>query len=140
MDEQRAVSEAQKRAHRKYMEKFVEIKVRMTPDRRTIIQEYAQTAGESVTAFINRAIDGQMDRDSAPQEAAEQAPEAPQDGALVLIPLGQVSVGRGDMRTMYTDKDTERQYYVEPVISDDEWDDLQKAKEVSTDDPGGLPF
>ena len=44
------------------------------------------------------------------------------------------------MRTMYTASGTERQYYVEPVISDDEWDDLQKAKEVSIDDPDGLPF
>lgn len=65
MDEQKAVSEAQKRAHRKYMEKFVEIKVRVTPEKRTAIQEHAQTMGESATTFINRAIDHQMscDRD-----------------------------------------------------------------------------
>lgn len=73
MDEQKAVSEAQKRAHRKYMEKFVEIKVRVTPEKRTAIQEHAQTMGESATTFINRAIDHQMscDRDKGPQEALQ---------------------------------------------------------------------
>jgi len=63
MDEQKAVSEAQKRAHRKYMEKFVEIKVRVTPEKRTAIQGHAQTMGESATTFINRAINETMERD-----------------------------------------------------------------------------
>ena len=63
MDEQRQVSEAQKRAHRKYMEKFVEIKVRVTPEKRAAIQEHAQTMGESATTFINRAIDNQISQD-----------------------------------------------------------------------------
>lgn len=63
MDEQKAVSEAQKRAHRKYMEKFVEIKVRVTPEKRTAIQKHAQTMGESATTFINRAIDHEIERD-----------------------------------------------------------------------------
>ena len=71
MDEQKGVSEAQKRAHRKYMEKFVEIKVRVTPEKRTAIQEHAQTMGESATTFINRAIDHQIscDRDKGPLRA-----------------------------------------------------------------------
>lgn len=78
MDEQKAVSEAQKRAHRKYMEKFVEIKVRVTPEKRTAIQEHAQTMGESATTFINRAIDNQisMDRNKAPSETVQAPPEA----------------------------------------------------------------
>ena len=63
MDEPKAVSEAQKRAHRKYMEKFVEIKVRVTPEKRTVIQEHARTMGESATTFINRAIDNQISYD-----------------------------------------------------------------------------
>ena len=63
MDEQKAVSEAQKRAHRKYMEKFVEIKVRVTPEKRAVIQEHARTMGESATTFINRAIDNQVFHD-----------------------------------------------------------------------------
>lgn len=75
MDEQKAVSEAQKRAHRKYMEKFVEIKVRVTPEKRMAIQEHAQTMGESATTFINRAIDNQIsqDRHKGPSEALQGA-------------------------------------------------------------------
>ena len=63
-------SEAQKRAQRKYMEKYVEIKVRMTPEKRSIVQEHARRHGESATEFINRAIDEAMERDST-QEVAE---------------------------------------------------------------------
>lgn len=72
MDEQKVVSEAQKRAHRKYMEKFVEIKVRVTPEKRTAIQEHAQTMGESATTFINRAIDREMERDTAARKLGER--------------------------------------------------------------------
>ena len=56
-------TEAQKRAQKKYMSNFVEIKVRVTPERRTAIQEHARTMGESATTFINRAIDNQMSHD-----------------------------------------------------------------------------
>ena len=59
------ITEAQKRAQRKYMENFVEIKVRMTPERRTAVQEHAKSQNESTTAFINRAIDETMERDCA---------------------------------------------------------------------------
>ena len=55
-------TEAQKRAHRKYMEKFVEVKVRMTPERRSAVQAHAETQGERTTGFINRAIDETMER------------------------------------------------------------------------------
>ena len=78
MDEQRQVSEAQKRAHRKYMERFVEIKVRVTPEKRAAIQEHAQAMGESATTFINRAIDNQIaqDGDRGPSEAQQATSEA----------------------------------------------------------------
>lgn len=62
-------SEAQKRAQRKYMERFVEIKVRMTPDKRGAVQDHARKMGESTTEFINRAIDEAMERDSAKNTA-----------------------------------------------------------------------
>lgn len=62
------LSEAQKRAQRKYMEKYVEVKVRMTPEKRSIIQDHARTMGESATEFINRAIDEAMERDNAQEE------------------------------------------------------------------------
>ena len=42
---------------------FVEVKVRMTPEHRTEVQQHAQEMGESTTAFINRAIDETMERD-----------------------------------------------------------------------------
>ena len=65
-------TEAQKRAHRKYMEKFVEVKVRMTPERRSAVQAHAEAQGESTTGFINRAIDETMERDkSVPGETTE---------------------------------------------------------------------
>ena len=56
-EEKPRTTEAQKRAKRKYMEKFVEIKVRMTPERRSAVQAHAEAQGESTTGFINRAID-----------------------------------------------------------------------------------
>ncbi len=61
-------SEAQIRASKKYMERFVEIKVRMTPEQRTVVQTHASTQGESATAFINRAINETMERDLANKE------------------------------------------------------------------------
>ena len=45
------------------MENFVEIKTRMTPEKRAIIKAHAKDQGESVNAFINRAIDEAMQRD-----------------------------------------------------------------------------
>lgn len=68
MQDKKTVSDAQKRAHRNYMSKFVEVKVRMTPERRTTVQEHAAAQGESTTAFINRAIDETMQRDSGADE------------------------------------------------------------------------
>lgn len=61
-------TEAQIRAQKKYMENFVEIKVRMTADKRSVVQEHAANMGESATAFINRAIDETMSRDNVPDK------------------------------------------------------------------------
>jgi Zn-dependent oligopeptidase len=57
-------TDAQKRAQKKYMEKFVEVKVRMTPEKRSQIQDHAKKLGKSTTEFINRAIDETMERDN----------------------------------------------------------------------------
>ena len=65
----------EKRAKRKCMEKFVEIKVRMTPERRSAVQAHAEAQGESTTGFINRAIDETMERDNAAPGAAGEATE-----------------------------------------------------------------
>lgn len=64
-EEKPRTTEAQKRAKKKYMERFVEIKVRMTPEKRAAVQDHAQAMGESATVFINRAIDNQMQSDKA---------------------------------------------------------------------------
>mgnify|MGYP000039008203 CR=1 FL=1 len=61
----RGFTPAQAEAHKRYMKDFVEIKVRMTADKRSIVQEHAASMGESATAFINRAIDETMKRDSS---------------------------------------------------------------------------
>lgn len=59
----KGITEARRRANKKYNDRFVEIKVRVTPEKRSIIQEHAASMDESATAFINRAIDEAMERD-----------------------------------------------------------------------------
>lgn len=58
---------AQARAHKKYMENFVELRARVSPDRRNEIQAHAKNRGESLNAFINRAITETMERDGSAQ-------------------------------------------------------------------------
>lgn len=64
---------AQKRAQQKYMEKFSVARVRMDRERYECVQAHAEAQGESVNAFINRAIDQTMaqDRGKGPAEAAQ---------------------------------------------------------------------
>lgn len=57
-------TEARKKANKKYMENFVEVKVRMTPEKRETIKAHAKKQEESATSFINRAIDETMERDN----------------------------------------------------------------------------
>ena len=60
----RGFTEAQSRAHKKYMERFVEVKIRLAPERREFIKAHAKKFdGGSVNAFINRAISETMERD-----------------------------------------------------------------------------
>ncbi len=59
----RVKTDAEIRAQKKYMEKFCEVKVRMTTERRAGVQEHAANMGESTTAFINRAINETILRD-----------------------------------------------------------------------------
>ena len=63
MSEKKTKTEAQIRAQKKYMENFVEIKVRMTPEHREQVKAHAKAIGESTSAFINRAIDETMQKD-----------------------------------------------------------------------------
>ena len=43
---------------------YDEIKVRVTKGKKAIIQTFAEAQGESTNAFINRAIEETMERDS----------------------------------------------------------------------------
>ena len=59
-----AVTKAQQRAVSKYMkENYDEIKVRVDKGRKDIIKAHAESRGESVNGFINRAIEEAMERD-----------------------------------------------------------------------------
>lgn len=61
-----ATTKAQQRAVSKYMkENYDEIKVRVEKGRKDIIKAHAESKGESVNAFINRAIDETMERETA---------------------------------------------------------------------------
>ena len=60
------ISEARRRANEKFNAKaYDEIKVRVAKGSKSTIQAHAEKQGESVNAFINRAIDNQIERDNA---------------------------------------------------------------------------
>lgn len=61
----RGFTEAQARAHRKYISQFVEVKVRMEPEAREALKAHAAARGESVNGFIGRAIAETIQRDQA---------------------------------------------------------------------------
>lgn len=63
MAEKKVVSESQKRASKKYLSQFAELKIRVLPEQRDEIQAHAKKMGESTAAFIKRAIDETMARD-----------------------------------------------------------------------------
>ena len=62
-DTEKKVSEAQRKATDKYLEKFDEMRVRVPKGRKEAVKAHADTQGESLNAFINRAITETMDRD-----------------------------------------------------------------------------
>lgn len=57
-------TDARKEANKRYIEKFVEIKVRTTPQHREIVKAHASSTDESVNSFIIRAIDQTIKRDN----------------------------------------------------------------------------
>lgn len=60
-----ASSEALKRAVKKYnQEKIDRIPMRVPKGKKESIQEHAAKRGESVNAFLNRAVDETIERDS----------------------------------------------------------------------------
>ena len=68
-------TEARARANAKYIAQFVEIKVRTAPEQRDKIKAHADSMGESVNSFINRAISETMVRDIAAPAADDKHKE-----------------------------------------------------------------
>lgn len=57
------VSEAQLRANKKYQKKFDKVQIRVTHEDKQIIDNHAESMGESTNAFVRRAISETMVRD-----------------------------------------------------------------------------
>jgi len=55
-------TEARKKANAKYMEDngYVDLKIRLEKDKAEELREYVKSKGESMSAFINEAIDEAM--------------------------------------------------------------------------------
>lgn len=68
-------TEAQKKAQKKYMEKFMVAQIRMERDKYRAVQAHAEAQGESTTGFINRAIVNQIAADNGVQIGAVAAQE-----------------------------------------------------------------
>lgn len=65
------VSEAQRKASVKYLEKLDEIRIRMPKGQKDTIKAHAEAHSESVNGFINRAISETMERDSGDPGTSE---------------------------------------------------------------------
>ena len=59
-----AISDAQRRANEKWRSKFPEVRFRVSNEKKQQIQEHAAAQGESVNAFLNRAVEETMTRDN----------------------------------------------------------------------------
>lgn len=60
-----AVSKAQQKAVNKYVrENYDRVNVNMAKGKKEVVQAHAEAQGESLNAFINRAITETMERDS----------------------------------------------------------------------------
>lgn len=62
---------AQKRAQKNYMDKFAVARVRMEKDMYEVIKAHAKARGESVNAFVIRAVSETMERDDADKKRAD---------------------------------------------------------------------
>ena len=66
MEDKKKVSAAQQKAVNKYVkENYDRINVNMPKGRKEVVKAHADTQGESLNAFINRAITETIARDSA---------------------------------------------------------------------------
>lgn len=58
-------TQAQNAAHKRYMQCYAEVRARVSKELRDAIQDHAQAQGESVNAFVRRAIQETIQRDLA---------------------------------------------------------------------------
>lgn len=69
MEDKKKVSAAQQKAVNKYVkENYDRINVNMPKGRKEAVKAHAESQGESLNAFINRAILETMERDAAATE------------------------------------------------------------------------
>lgn len=59
-----AVSESQQRATKKYQAKLQRIYVWISPEQKELITAHAEKTGESINAFVQRAIAETMEHDN----------------------------------------------------------------------------
>lgn len=57
-------TEAQKKAQKNYMNKVARVGITMEPEKKKRLQDHADSRGESVNQFVNRAIDETIERES----------------------------------------------------------------------------
>lgn len=69
-----SASESQLKANKKYHLKFHKLQVRMTHDEQDILEAHTATTGESVNAYVRRAIFETMERDCQ-KEVRKQNPD-----------------------------------------------------------------
>lgn len=58
-----ATSDAQKKARDKWNAKYVELRLRVTKERKEEIQAHVASKGESLSSYLNRLIDEAMERE-----------------------------------------------------------------------------
>lgn len=62
-------TEARKKANEKYLKESVEdVRIRVPKGQKAVIKNHAEQQGESMNAFVIRAIDETMQRDTQPNE------------------------------------------------------------------------
>ncbi len=60
-----AVTEAQRKARDKWNAKYTELKLRVSPEKKAEIHSHATAQGESVNAFLTRAVEQAIAQDKA---------------------------------------------------------------------------
>lgn len=59
-----AISEAQRKANDKWRSKFDEVRFRVPQGKKVLLKEHANKQGESLNAFLNRAVAETIKRDN----------------------------------------------------------------------------